>query len=270
MRGWSPQRREQVPCRRRGTEHAALAVLLGMLVLAGAAAAESPGAGLPAGDDAFSEASCQGKRQSPIDLGAALPAQLGALQLTYSPFAADIAHLGHTLQVSAQESAQGSAQGSALPPAGGYLTLDGTRFDFLQFHFHHPSEHALAGKRWPMELHLVHRAADGKLAVLGVMLRPGRENGGLANLLTALPASGQKRALAKPVDLAQFLPLSAASYHYPGSLTTPPCSEIVSWIVLRDPIEAGIGQIESLTHAFPMNARPLQPGAGRPIGLDLF
>jgi carbonic anhydrase len=254
----SPQSKEPDIRRRRGVAQAALAVLLGMLVHGGSAGAES--LGVPSHPESFDDAGCKGQRQSPVDLGAAAPADLGSLQFSYTPFAADLAHLGHTLQVSAQTPAAG----------GGFLTLNGTRFDFLQFHFHHPSEHALAGKRWPMELHLVHRAADGKLAVLGVMLRPGRENDGLANLLSALPRDGQKRALARPVNLAQFLPLSGASYHYPGSLTTPPCSEIVSWIVLRDPIEAGIGQIESLAQAFPMNARPLQPSAGRPIGLDLF
>lgn len=205
-------------------------------------------------------AACGGQRQSPVDLAAARPIQGGELSLSFAPFTADFSHKGHTVQLTPR------AEGH-----GNHLTLGGTRFDFLQLHFHHPSEHALAGWRWPLEMHLVHKAADGNLAVLGIMIRPGRENDGIAALVDALPAKeGASRPVTKPVELGRFVPANAATYFYPGSLTTPPCSEIVSWIVFRDPIEAGIGQIEAIAHAFPMNARPLQPDAGRRIGIDLF
>lgn len=205
-------------------------------------------------------AACGGQRQSPIDLAAARPMQGAELGFSFTPFTADFSHKGHTVQLAPRDEGQGN-----------WLTLGGTRFDFRQLHFHHPSEHALAGWRWPLEMHLVHQAADGNLAVLGIMIRPGRENNGIAALVDALPArEGATRPVAKPVELGRFLPVNAATYFYPGSLTTPPCSEIVSWIVFRDPVEAGIGQIEAIAHAFPMNARPLQPGAGRPVGIDLF
>lgn len=205
-------------------------------------------------------AACGGRRQSPIDLAASRPMQGAELGLSLQPFAADLTHKGHTVQLAPRGAASGN-----------HLTLGGTRFDFLQLHFHHPSEHAVAGWRWPLEMHLVHKAADGNLAVLGVMVRAGRENGGMAALVAALPArNGATQPVQAPVDLARFLPRNAASFFYPGSLTTPPCSEIVSWIVFRDPIEAGIGQIEAIARAFPMNARPLQSGAGRPVGIDFF
>lgn len=206
-----------------------------------------------------SGAACAGQRQSPLDLGAAHPVQGPPLQLDYTPFAANISIGEHSLEIA---------------PAGGSqpnrLQLGAGRFDFVQLHFHHPSEHALEGRRWPMEVHLVHRAADGTLAVLGVMLRPGRQNDGLATLLDALAQDGGAKSPKAPFDLRAFLPASAAHYSYEGSLTTPPCSEIVSWIVFRDPVEAGIGQIAALAAAFPANARPLQPAGDRRIGLDFF
>lgn len=209
-------------------------------------------------------AACGGTRQSPIDLGASLPGDAATLAFGWSPFDADLTHNGHTLQVSPRSGAK----------AGG-ITLGDKFFDFRQFHFHHPSEHALAGNRWPLELHLVHQQAAGaggeaSLAVIGILFRPGRENDALGKLLRTIPRAGQQRPLPEPVDLTGFLPANAATFFYQGSLTTPPCSEIVSWIVFRDPIEAGIGQIESMKRAFPANARPLQPISGRPVGLDLF
>lgn len=230
------------------------AVLVGFYDLPGRAALAEDGAGNPA-----TAATCRGERQSPIDLGGALPARGAALSLDLTPFEGEIHHLGHTLEVRPRAGS-----------TGGALTLGSDRYDFVQFHFHHPSEHALAGKRWPMELHIVHRAADGRLAVLGIMLRPGRENDGIAALLKALPRSGGVQPLPAPVELGRFLPASRAHFSYQGSLTTPPCSEIVQWIVFRDPVEAALGQITALARAFPMNARPLQPGHGRPVGLDLF
>jgi carbonic anhydrase len=203
-------------------------------------------------------AACGGARQSPVDLGGAMPLRQEALELHWAAFDGDLAHNGHTLQAAPRQK------------DAGYLTLDGKRFDFRQFHFHHPSEHAIAGKRWPLELHAVHQASDGTLAVIGILFRPGRENDVLATILSAMPSHGQTRPAPKPLDLTQVLPRNAATFSYAGSLTTPPCSEIVSWIVFRDPVEAGIGQIESFAREFPMNARPLQPGTGRPINIDLF
>ncbi|WP_166644963.1 carbonic anhydrase [Dongia mobilis] len=229
------------------------AVLVGFYDLPGRAALAEDHSGVPA-----TAATCRGERQSPIDLGGALPARGAALALDYTPFDGELHHRGHTLEVMPRAGS-----------AGGTLVLGNDRYNFVQFHFHHPSEHALAGKRWPMEMHIVHRAADGRLVVLGIMLRPGRENGGIAALLKAMPHSGGALSL-PPMELGQFMPAGRAHFSYEGSLTTPPCSEIVQWIVFRDPIEAAPGQITALARAFPMNARPLQPSHGRPVGLDLF
>jgi carbonic anhydrase len=201
-----------------------------------------------------------GQRQSPIDLGGAgLNAAIDPVFI-WQPFAARVDNNGHTIQVS-------PAEGT---PSPGHVDLDGARFEFLEFHFHHPSEHAVGGRRWPLEVHLVHKGAGGRLAVIGIMFRPGRENKLLAAVLGLAPAGKGSVAAPGPVDLMNFLPASTASYRYAGSLTTPPCSEIVSWVVLREPIEAAAGQIEVFAGMFPMNARPLQPGFERSITLDLF
>ena len=199
-----------------------------------------------------------GQRQSPIDLADAGLQAGPDLSLNWQPFAAAVENNGHTLQV---------APTGDGPSA---LTLGGKIYKFLQFHFHHPSEHAVAGGRWPLEVHMVHKSDAGDLAVTGILFRPGRENGALGSVLAAAPRTKGKAALASPIDMTHFLPQSAATYRYAGSLTTPPCSEIVSWIVFREPVEAAVGQLETFARLFPMNARPLQSGFQRGIALDLF
>lgn len=200
-----------------------------------------------------------GQRQSPIDLAGAGLQPGPELVLHWQPFDATIENNGHTLQVTAKDGAPEN-----------YLTLGGKKYAFQQFHFHHPSEHAVAGGRWPLEIHMVHKGEAGDLAVTGILFRPGRENEALATVLARAPQSRAKVDATRAIDMNDFLPVTAATYHYAGSLTTPPCSEIVSWTVFRDVIEAGIGQIESFARIFSMNARPLQPSFQRGIALDLF
>jgi carbonic anhydrase len=197
-----------------------------------------------------------GRRQSPIDLAPGHLAQSSELAVHWRDFPFVIEHNGHTIQVSGENK--------------NYLTLDGKTFAFAQFHFHHPSEHALRGDRWPLEIHFVHKGEKGDLAVLGVFVRPGRENGALTAIVDRMPSSKGKNTGNGTLDMTRLLPGTDITYRYEGSLTTPPCSEVVHWIVFRDPIEAGIGQIESLASLLPMNARPLQPLSGRQVEFDLF
>ena len=202
-----------------------------------------------------------GKRQSPIDLGAAHLAQGGDLTLQWQPFAATVSHTGHTIEVDPADA----------KAAGGFLELGGQRYRFLQFHFHHPSEHVLAGNRWPLEAHFVHQAVAGHdLAVVAVLFRPGRANDALEQIFSRMPGKPGTVALQSALDMSQLLPRSAVTYRYAGSLTTPPCSENVNWVVFRDPIEASSGQIDSFARLFPMNARPVQPLANRSVTIDLF
>jgi len=202
-----------------------------------------------------------GKHQSPIDLGAAHLAQSGDLALQWQPFAATISHTGHTIEIDPLDAKN----------VDSFLELSGQRYRFLQFHFHHPSEHALAGNRWPLEVHFVHQSvANNGLAVVAVLFRPGRANDALEQVFSRMPGKPGTVALKSTLDMSQFLPRSAVTYRYAGSLTTPPCSEIVNWVVFRDPIEASVGQIDSFARLFPMNARPLQPLANRSVTVDLF
>jgi carbonic anhydrase len=202
-----------------------------------------------------------GKHQSPIDLGAAHLAQGGDLILHWQPFAATVSHTGHTIEVAPVNA----------NAAGSFLELGGQRYRFQQFHFHHPSEHALAGNRWPLEVHFVHQAVTGHdLAVVSVLFRPGRANDALEQVFSRMPSKPGTVALKSAMDMSQLLPRSAVTYRYAGSLTTPPCSENVNWVVFRDPIEASVGQIDSFARWFPMNARPVQPLANRSVTVDLF
>ncbi|HEX9447057.1 MAG TPA: carbonic anhydrase family protein, partial [Dongiaceae bacterium] len=207
------------------------------------------------------KACSNGTRQSPIDLSPAHIAQGPSIALTWQPITATLSNNGHTVQVAPTDAKY----------VGSYLDLDGQRYTFAQFHFHHPSEHALAGNRWPLEVHFVHKAITGNdLTVIGVLFRSGRANAALGQVLAQMPHKTGSVPLMAAIDMMQLLPNSAATYRYPGSLTTPPCSEIVNWVVFRDPIEAGIGQIDQFARLFPLNARPIQPLLNRSVDADLF
>lgn len=142
---------------------------------------------------------------------------------------------------------------------GGFSMIEGSRYDLLQFHFHHPSEHLLSGRSFDLECHFVHKSAAGGLAVLGVFIRPGLTNPVLEPIWAAMPMEGGKdAAVGSPVDLAGLLPFERDFFRYMGSLTTPPCSEGLTWTVFKTPIEASVAQIQQFAALFPMNARPVQ------------
>jgi carbonic anhydrase len=129
----------------------------------------------------------------------------------------------------------------------------------VQYHFHHPSEHLIGGKTFPMEVHFVHRGAGGGLAVVGVLMAAGRPNAAFTAIAKAMPAhEGEPVKLAAPVDPNGMLPARHAYYEYAGSLTTPPCSETVRWLLLRESIPVAQADIDAFAKLFPMNARPVQ------------
>jgi carbonic anhydrase len=159
---------------------------------------------------------------------------------------------GHTFQVNVDK--------------GSSLTLDGKRFDLLQFHFHTPSEHTVDGKAFPMELHLVHQAADKNLAVIGVMLAEGGPNTTLARFWERMPRQAGESDSGATIELKDLLPRSTDDYFtYAGSLTTPPCTESVRWIVLQQPLQLSRSQILTFRAVFPNNARPAMPLGARHI-----
>jgi len=190
---------------------------------------------------------CQiGLQQSPIDLTASVTAKLGGIESSFPTMPLTILNNGHTIQV--------------VCPPGGHSIISGDRFELVQFHFHHPSEHLLAGKPFDMELHFVHKSAAGKLAVLGVFIRQGAENPALVPIWAAFPAkAGDAVEVGTTIDPAALLPKSLAYFRYSGSLTTPPCSEGVRWTVFEQPIEASREQIQRFAALFKLDARPAQP-----------
>ena len=188
-----------------------------------------------------------GRNQSPIDVATSVKAELEPLRFDYLAGAAGIQNNGHTVQV---DYAPGST-----------LTIDGKAFVLTQFHFHTPSENTFNGKRFPLEGHLVHADKDGNLAVVAVMFEDGAPNPLLASLWEAMPAkAGEKRPLPAGVNAAALLPAERSYYRFEGSLTTPPCSEGVRWLVLKSPVSASRAQVQQFAAALPgPNNRPVQP-----------
>jgi carbonic anhydrase len=193
-----------------------------------------------------------GKTQSPIDIRKATKSSLAPLQFGYTAAGAEIVNNGHTIQVNLSDA--------------GALTLDGTAYKLVQFHFHTPSEEKFRGKAYPMVAHLVHKSDEGKLAVIAVMLKQGKANAALKPVFDGMPKShGDKQALEAKLDANQLLPADHGYYKFMGSLTTPPCSEEVRWQVLKTPVEVSKAQIAAFRNLYKHNARPVQPLNGRKI-----
>lgn len=186
-----------------------------------------------------------GVEQTPVDLAGGVPAALPqAVGFDWRPVATTVRNNGHTIQVDVEP--------------GCTLRVGGTEYALLQFHFHHPSEHLLSGKAFDLECHFVHKAASGALAVVGVFIRPGAENKALSPIWSVMPAA-EGEATGPVVDPAALLPSGRGYFRYMGSLTTPPCSEGLTWTVLKEPVEASTDQIRRFASLFANNARPVQP-----------
>lgn len=210
------------------------------------------------GDLSPDYATCaKGVEQSPVDIPADAAVNTADISFNYQPSAVTILNNGHTIQVNYDP--------------GSSLTLNGVRYDLVQFHFHAHSEHALAGQFAPLEVHLVHKNAKGGLAVVGVLLNAGAENPSYAAVLNNLPAeeSEAHAVSGATVDANQLLPSERTYWRYNGSLTTPPCSEGVQWLVMNTPVELSAAQIGAYTAIYNANARPLQPFNARTFVLSL-
>jgi carbonic anhydrase len=193
-----------------------------------------------------------GKQQSPVDLHAGGSAFAPRIQMEYWPTQTRLTNNGHTLQFDYDP--------------GSFLQVDGKRYALVQFHFHHPGEHALDGAAWPMELHLVHKSDDGKLAVVAIQIAEGAVNRWLETAWNDLPAApGEQRESPVKINAADLMPKDRAYLHYSGSLTAPPCSEGVEWFVLRAPASMSAEQIAAFDKLFHDNHRPVQPLGGRPV-----
>ncbi|SIR28073.1 carbonic anhydrase [Aeromonas veronii] len=196
---------------------------------------------------------CAGSNQSPVDLSGLVEAKLAPLVLHYQAGGNTVVNNGHTVQV-------GYAPGSTLQ-------LDGTWFELKQFHFHAPSENLIEGKSYPLEGHLVHVSDKGEIAVVAVMFEAGKANPVLAAAWGALPAKvGETQALKAQLSAEQLLPENRDYYRFSGSLTTPPCSEGVRWLVMKQPVEVSQAQIDAFKAVMHHpNNRPVQPLNGRVV-----
>jgi carbonic anhydrase len=185
-----------------------------------------------------------GSQQSPLDIAGAIKAEVPPISVDWKKEGGRIVNNGHTIQINM--------------PAGSKLSRGDRAYELLQFHFHHPSEHLVEGRRWAMETHFVHQSADRKgLGVLGVFLASGAANPAFARLAAAFPAAAGKEAALDGVDPKGLLPASLAYWSYEGSLTTPPCSETVDWMMAMQPVEVAGADIAKFAALYPMNARPV-------------
>jgi len=195
----------------------------------------------------------QGKQQSPVSITDAQHSKLPVIEFDYQPSALAVINNGHTIQVN-------YASGSSI-------TIDGKTYNLVQFHFHHVSETTMKGKHSPLEGHLVHKSADGKLAVVAVLFDEGKPNPAITTVWSNLPKSegSENKPSGVEVNATQLLPDKFEYYTFPGSLTTPPCSEGVTWLVMSHKMTASKEQIAAFAKLYPNNYRPVQPLNGRKI-----
>ena len=196
---------------------------------------------------------CTGKNQSPINLTGFIEAELDPIAFNYKAGSSEILNNGHTVQVNA-------APGSSI-------TIDGVQFELKQFHFHAPSENLINGKSFPLEGHLVHADKNGNLAVVAVMFTEGEPNKGLEKAWAQMPGeAGGKQTLSSSISPTEILPQYRNYYRFNGSLTTPPCSEGVRWLVMKHYATASKEQIDKFAHVMHHpNNRPVQKVNARPV-----
>lgn len=188
---------------------------------------------------------CAGSNQSPINITDLVEAELEPVIFNYDAGSSEILNNGHTVQVNTQP--------------GSTIIVDGMEFQLKQFHFHVPSENLMHGKSFPMEAHLVHANKDGNLAVVAVLVNEGQASEALAKAWAQMPEEGQTLALESDISPLEILPSDRDYYRFNGSLTTPPCSEGVRWIVMKDKISASKEQIDQfLNQMGHPNNRPVQ------------
>jgi carbonic anhydrase len=198
-----------------------------------------------------------GKEQSPIDIRATHKAALPALNFTYvSEPVGYVINNGAAIRVNYHDA----------PGTGSYLTVGDKRYQLIQFHFHRPSEELIHGKQYDMVLHLMHRASDGEVAGVAVLLKSGHANATVEQLWQHMPKSeGQEAVPGLVLNPTTLLPKSLGYYLYQGSQTAPPCTEGVKWFVLKTPLEIGVEQIKAYAQIYPNDVRPPQPLNGRVV-----
>lgn len=189
---------------------------------------------------------CAGKNQSPINLTGFVKSDLQPIKFNYSKGGNEILNNGHTVQVNYEK--------------GSSIRIDDVTFSLLQFHFHAPSENNINGISYPLEAHFVHADKDGNLAVVALMYKEGATNRELEKAFSQMPRhAGDKSILSAAVSADNMLPVSRDYYRFNGSLTTPPCSEGVRWMVMKSAVTASKLQILAFKNVLhESNNRPVQ------------
>ena len=201
------------------------------------------------------EACSKGREQSPIDIrGAHMNKGLKPIEFHYMAASLELENTGNTIV--------------ARVKPGSYILVDGARYDLQQFEFHHPGESAVGGKLTEMNVELLHKSADGKMAIVEVRMAVdrGNPNAVLAMLWPHLPKTpGATEKVTDMVNPGGFLPADRGYWTYTGSLSTPPCTEGVRWFVFESDISLSLEQLKAFQYMFRVNSRPLQDAHGRRI-----
>lgn len=200
----------------------------------------------------------QGKEQSPIDIQNTQEADLAPLKFEYrSEPLKYLINNGYTIRVNYHDAAD----------SGNFLIIGDTRYQLTQFHFHRPSEEYIHGKAYDMEVHLMHKAADGKIIGVVVFLTSGKANAAIQQIWDHMPQTPGKEQGIPGVEInpAELLPQHTSYYQYEGSISAPPCNENVTWLVLKMPVEISREQISKFAKLYPHDVRPVQPLNGRPV-----
>jgi carbonic anhydrase len=193
-----------------------------------------------------------GNRQSPIDIRSGIKVDLEPIVFDYKPSGFSIIDNGHTIQVNLG--------------AGNHITVGNRMYELVQFHFHRPSEEKVNGRSYDMVAHLVHKDASGKLAVVAVLIERGAARTLVQTVWNNLPLEKNETVTpAGALDMNGILPTRREYYTYMGSLTTPPCSEGVLWMVMKEPVAVSQDQLDIFARLYQMNARPIQLSSERLI-----
>ncbi len=192
----------------------------------------------------------EGKTQSPVNITRTTPDNPSPITFNYTSTPIDVINNGHTVQFNNRSNSS--------------MTVDDRQYDLLQFHFHSPSEDTVDGKAFAMQLHLVHKSAEGQLAVVGVFLEEGDKDGSgnksLDTVFGALPGHAGLNLTGKDsFNVYDLLPPNKQNWHFMGSLTTPPCTEGVKWYVMKEPVKISSRQLTRFRSIFHGIARPVQP-----------
>ena len=192
-----------------------------------------------------------GKSQSPLDIRGPFDKATATIKLDYKPGPLKLLNNGHTIQV--------------VAAPGSTMSVGGVSYELLQYHFHRPSEEHVDGKPSAMVAHFVHKSANGKLAVIGVLLNEGKENALIQSVWSHAPKSEAPESVVPGVEInpSGLMPSGMNFYSYEGSLTTPPCTEGVTFFILKAAVSLSRAQVDGFP--FKMNARPTQPLNGRKI-----